>query len=111
MNTPMEKSIQLCIFGTLYNAVSCKDFMGIMLHRFGHPEVHQSNPHTCGKQHGNPRKERIIGLALVPSQPDIAVFTEHQINKEQNENRYRPNIDIIEVLKYESLDCIEHIFH
>lgn len=81
-----------------------------MLHRFGNTEIHQPDAHTCGKQHRNPRKERIIGFAFVSSQPDIAVFTEHQVKQENDENRYRPDINIVEIDKNKLLDGIEQVF-
>ncbi len=75
-----------------------------MLHRLSDTEIHQTNSHSRGKQHGDPRKERILGLTVVTSKLDVTKFTKHEVNEEYDKKCNSPDVHPIEIDKYKLFD-------
>ena len=66
--------------------------------------------HSCSEKHRYPRKKRVSRFTVIASQFDVAVFAQHQINQKNHKYGYRPDVNPIQIYKYELLDYIEHFF-
>ncbi|MNM89328.1 hypothetical protein D3C81_1015580 [compost metagenome] len=106
MDTPVKKGIQLRIFRSIDIMIPRKSFCRKVLHRLCDTEIHQTDPHSRGKQHRDPRKERILGLTVVTSKLDVTKFTKHQVNEEYDKKRNSPDVNPIEIDKYKLFDNI-----
>src|SRR5690606_31068844 len=110
VNSPMKKGIELCTLSAAYDMIGSKYFRGIMLHRLGYSKIHQSDTHSCCKQHRDPRKKRKFGSAVITSQPDRSISAEHQVGQKNHKDGYRPHIHPVQVHEDEVFYDIKKVF-
>ena len=97
MKAPVEECNLHGLFRRIHRLRSAHWRLGIMQHGFGHTEEQQRDAITRRKQHGEPFRKRILRLAMVWPQLDVAPGGQADTDDKDKEQRHHQHIEPAEV--------------